>query len=311
MTQPFAGGPDAVAVPEVGPAYPAGLEVGRTLVAIGRSTDDGSELWLAPHGGTPAGDLPARGPGLGRRAHPRRRAAGHLALRARRPALPGAAGARATGDDAGRRGEVGRRGPRAARAGVRPAARRPAAAGRPRAARPRGAADLGRRRPTPRPSSCWTCPATSPPAGTPTARRCWSGHDHAARTELYRYDLATGVLEKLDTPPGVVRGATARPDGTRGAGLVVVRAAAGDPPRRRPRRPLGGRRGAAGRPTRSRTAGCPAPAATCTRCWSGRDGRRRRTRPRSWCTAAPRRPTTTPTAPAGRPTSTPATRSCT
>ena len=40
------------------------------------------------------------------------------------------------------------------------------------------------------------------------------GHDHAARSELYRYDLATGALERLDTPPGVVRGATARPDGT-------------------------------------------------------------------------------------------------
>jgi dipeptidyl aminopeptidase/acylaminoacyl peptidase len=40
------------------------------------------------------------------------------------------------------------------------------------------------------------------------------GHDHAARSELYRYDLTTGALEKLDTPPGVVRGATARPDGT-------------------------------------------------------------------------------------------------
>ena len=50
-TQPFAGGPDAVAVDEVAAAYPAGLEVGRTLVAIGRSTDDGSELWLAPNGG--------------------------------------------------------------------------------------------------------------------------------------------------------------------------------------------------------------------------------------------------------------------
>ena len=30
QTQPFAGGPDTVAVPEVEPAYPAGLEVGRT-----------------------------------------------------------------------------------------------------------------------------------------------------------------------------------------------------------------------------------------------------------------------------------------
>ncbi|MCB6516155.1 hypothetical protein LI139_10930, partial [Veillonella atypica] len=50
--QPFTGGDDVVAVPEVGPAYPAGLEIGRTLTAIGRSTDDGSELWVAPHGGT-------------------------------------------------------------------------------------------------------------------------------------------------------------------------------------------------------------------------------------------------------------------
>ena len=39
------------------------------------------------------GDLPARRPGVGRRAHPGRRAAGHVALRARRPALPGPAGA--------------------------------------------------------------------------------------------------------------------------------------------------------------------------------------------------------------------------
>ena len=53
QTQPFAGGPDTVAVPEVDPAYPAGLEVGRTMVAIGRSTDDGSELWLAPAGADP------------------------------------------------------------------------------------------------------------------------------------------------------------------------------------------------------------------------------------------------------------------
>src|SRR3954465_10396441 len=50
MTQPFGGGADTAAVREGEPAYPAGLEVGRTLTAIGRSTDDGSELWLAPDG---------------------------------------------------------------------------------------------------------------------------------------------------------------------------------------------------------------------------------------------------------------------
>src|SRR3954466_8189705 len=41
MTQPFAGGPDAVALPEIGPVYPAGLEIGHRVVAVGRSTDDG------------------------------------------------------------------------------------------------------------------------------------------------------------------------------------------------------------------------------------------------------------------------------
>jgi dienelactone hydrolase len=53
MVQPFAGGEDRVAVPGVGAAYPAGLEIGASVVAVGRSTDDGSELWLAPSGGTP------------------------------------------------------------------------------------------------------------------------------------------------------------------------------------------------------------------------------------------------------------------
>src|SRR3954463_12477753 len=53
MTQPFAGGPDKVAFPPVGPAYPAGLAGGRWLVAVGRSPDEGSELWLAPSGEEP------------------------------------------------------------------------------------------------------------------------------------------------------------------------------------------------------------------------------------------------------------------
>ena len=39
-------------------------------------------------------------------------------------------------------------------------------------------------------------------------------HTHHARTELYRYDLASAALERLDTPPGTVSGASARPDGS-------------------------------------------------------------------------------------------------
>lgn len=39
-------------------------------------------------------------------------------------------------------------------------------------------------------------------------------HSFRARSELWRYDLAKGELTRLDTPPGTVSGALARPDGT-------------------------------------------------------------------------------------------------
>ncbi|GAA2442766.1 prolyl oligopeptidase family serine peptidase [Actinomadura vinacea] len=40
-------------------------------------------------------------------------------------------------------------------------------------------------------------------------------HSHEARDELYRYDLTgAGALTRIDTPRGVIGGATARPDGT-------------------------------------------------------------------------------------------------
>ncbi|MGX2996302.1 S9 family peptidase [Streptomyces sp. JNUCC 64] len=39
-------------------------------------------------------------------------------------------------------------------------------------------------------------------------------HEFEARGELWRHDLATGALERIDTPRGTVSGATARPDGS-------------------------------------------------------------------------------------------------
>lgn len=39
-------------------------------------------------------------------------------------------------------------------------------------------------------------------------------HSFEARSELFRYDLATRELVRVDTPPGTVSGASARPDGT-------------------------------------------------------------------------------------------------
>jgi dienelactone hydrolase len=39
-------------------------------------------------------------------------------------------------------------------------------------------------------------------------------HEHAARSTLHHYQLATGKLTALDIPPGTVSGAAVRPDGT-------------------------------------------------------------------------------------------------
>jgi dienelactone hydrolase len=39
-------------------------------------------------------------------------------------------------------------------------------------------------------------------------------HSHEARDELYRYELGDGTLTRIDTPRGVIGGATPRPDGT-------------------------------------------------------------------------------------------------
>jgi dipeptidyl aminopeptidase/acylaminoacyl peptidase len=52
VAEPFAGRPDDVgprpAVPGVEDGYPAGLEIGRSVVAVGTSTDDGSRIWVGP-----------------------------------------------------------------------------------------------------------------------------------------------------------------------------------------------------------------------------------------------------------------------
>jgi dipeptidyl aminopeptidase/acylaminoacyl peptidase len=48
--QPFDGGPDEDAVPGVPAAYPAGLELGRDVVVVGCSTDDGSTVHVVRDG---------------------------------------------------------------------------------------------------------------------------------------------------------------------------------------------------------------------------------------------------------------------
>src|SRR3954454_21793728 len=217
MTQPFAGGPDTVAVPEVGAAYPAGLEVGRTLVAICRSTYDGSELWLAPFGGTarviyrhadPASvDALTREDQLLVISHSEHGDPRYPALRVLRTD--------ATTEDepdvVAEKWDGEGRGLHALEFGPLADDRR-LLVGHER----RGREEL----------LLWDVatdtetvieldlPGDVIAGWYPDGSALLVGHDHAARTELYRYDLATGHLEKLDTPPGFPRGPTAGPDGT-------------------------------------------------------------------------------------------------
>ncbi|OXM58374.1 S9 family peptidase [Amycolatopsis thailandensis] len=48
----------------------------------------------------------------------------------------------------------------------------------------------------------------------PDARALLVVHFHQGRSSLHRYDLASGQLSSLDTPPGRIGGAGVRPDGT-------------------------------------------------------------------------------------------------
>ena len=222
MTQPFAGGHDTVAVPEVGPAYPAGLEVGRAMVAIGRSTDDGSELWLVPpragaprviyrHADPASVDALTRDDELLVISHSEHGDPRYPALRVLRTATT----TEGEPDVVAEKWDGEGRGLHALEFGPLPGDRR-LLVGHERRGREElliwdvgadGAADSET-------EIVLDLPGDVTASFYPDGAALLVGHDHAARSELYRYDLSSGSLEKLDTPTGVVRGATARPDGT-------------------------------------------------------------------------------------------------
>jgi dipeptidyl aminopeptidase/acylaminoacyl peptidase len=215
--QPFAGGPDTPAVPELEPSYPAGLAVGDSgLILVGRSTDAGTTIHLCPPAEPPRVlyehredahlvDL-SRDETLVAIGHSEHGDSRHLALRVVRPdgsvvgelwdgpgkGIDGIAFAPATGD---------------ARLLVQ-----------------------HERRGKPEPmiwdvlSGATTeivldLPGEIGADWYPDGAALLISHSFQGRDELYRYDLAVdaggiGGLLRIDTPPGVLDGATARPDGT-------------------------------------------------------------------------------------------------
>ncbi|MFJ3710694.1 prolyl oligopeptidase family serine peptidase [Streptomyces sp. NBC_01267] len=217
MRQPFHGGPDEPATPGLEPSYPAGLGIGRDGTAVvGRSTDEeGSTVHLVRPGAAPVeiyrhresagvGDLSHDGT-LIAIEHTEHGDAMHSALRVLRP--DGSAVAELD-DTKGGTEELGLE-----VLGFAPVA---------------GDARLlvGHQR-----RGRWEPMVWDVASGTETALAIelpgdvsaeWYPdgsallivHSFEARSEMWRYELATHQLVRVETPAGSVSGATARPDGT-------------------------------------------------------------------------------------------------
>ncbi|MFF8813761.1 S9 family peptidase [Streptomyces pactum] len=208
---------DEPATPGLAPSYPAGLALGRDGTAVvGRSTDDdGSTIHVVPPGGTPCeiyrhresagvGDLSRDGT-LIAIEHTEHGDAMHSAIRVVR--TDGTTVAELD-DTRGGTEELG-----LSVMGFAPSA---------------GDARLlvGHQR-----RGRWEPMVWDPLTGEETALAIdlpgdvgaeWYpdgsallvSHEYHARSELWRYDLATSALVRVETPVGTVSGATARPDGT-------------------------------------------------------------------------------------------------
>ncbi|WP_371677828.1 prolyl oligopeptidase family serine peptidase [Streptomyces sp. NBC_01276] len=248
VRQPFAGGPDEPATPGLEASYPAGLAIGRDGTAVvGRSTDeDGSTIHVVrPDGSAPAviyrhresagvGDLSHDGTLLAIE-HTEHGDAMHSALRV--VTLDGTTVAELD-DSRGGTVELGLE-----VLGFAPVA------GDTRLLV--GHQRRGRWEPMVWDVATGTqedlaveLPGDVSAEWYPDGSALLVAHSFEARSELWRYDLAARELVRVDTPPGSVSGATARPDGTveyqwsSAAEPASVRSTAGgvvlDPPGFRP-----------------------------------------------------------------------------
>ena len=220
VAEPFAGRPATAhrpsgavpALPGVEDGYPAGLEIGRGLVAVGTSTDDGTRIWLGERGG-PARVVYAHAEDAGVGAlsddetllaisHSEHGDSRHPAVRVVRTADGSAVAEKSDGP--------GR--------GLTPLAFVPVRGDQRLLLlhERRGREEL----------LVWDVvadteteihldlPGEVAADWSPDATFLLVWHTHAARTRLYRYDLGTTALTELATAPGCVGSAQVRPDGT-------------------------------------------------------------------------------------------------
>jgi dienelactone hydrolase len=212
VSEPFDGGPAATpAVPGVTDGYPAGLEIGTGVVAVGAATDDGTTIWVAPlGGGTPrvvyehvedagVGAL-SRDDTLLAIAHSEHGDSRHPAVRILRVADGTTAADKWDG----------------AGLGLNPLEFSPVAGdqrllmtherrGREELVIWDVVADTEQEVVLDLPgevAACWY----------PDGSALLIDHTHSARNTLHRYDLATGTLSTLPTPAGVVSGVSVRDD---------------------------------------------------------------------------------------------------
>ncbi|SCK46150.1 Dipeptidyl aminopeptidase/acylaminoacyl peptidase [Streptomyces sp. WMMB 714] len=239
--QPFKGGEDEAAVPGLGPSFPAGLAIGRDGTAVvGRSTDeDGTTIHLAQPGKEPVEIYRHReSAGVGGLSHDgtllviehtEHGDAMHSALRVVRPD-DGSTVAELDDSEGGTK-ELG-----LTVLGFAPVAgdQRLLVAHQRR----------GR----------WEPVVWEPLTGTvtdlaidlpgdvsadwyPDGEALLISHSHQARSDLWRYEIATGTLSRIETPPGSVSDATARPvpgsraGGPEGTAVEYLWSSAAQPPR--------------------------------------------------------------------------------
>ncbi|WP_086829930.1 prolyl oligopeptidase family serine peptidase [Allokutzneria sp. NRRL B-24872] len=216
VAEPFAGRAQGTepepGVPGTHAGYPAGLQVGSKIVALGMSTDDGTTIWTAPLGGDPtvlyqhendagAGSL-SKDERLLSIAHSEHGDSRHPALRVLRVADGSTVAEKWDGEGKGLES-----------IGFAPIA------GDPRLLvlhERRGREEL----------LIWDVEADTESLlefdlpgeivadWYPDGSGLLVVHTHQSRNTLYRYDFANGELSALDIPKGTVGSASARPDGT-------------------------------------------------------------------------------------------------